>query len=332
MKAMVYTQYGSPDVLRLQEIEKPSPGVNEILVKVAATSVNYGDVVARNFGNLSAQEFNMPAPLLFLARLGFGFSKPKKQVLGSEFSGTVEAVGSRVRLFKPGDAVFGYRGMAMGANAAYLCLPEDGVVARKPENMSFAETAVIPYGATTAFGLLQKMKLQPGQKILINGASGGIGSAAVQIARALGAEVTGVCSTRNVALVKALGATRVIDYTKEDFTRLDEQYDMVLDVLGRSSFAACRRVLGENGRYYLASFKMKPLLQMAWTAIASQQKVICLLAPESRESLLEIKKLMEAGKLKAFIDKTFPLEQLAEAHRYVENKHHQGHVAVQVTV
>lgn len=330
MKAMVYTQYGSPDVFRLQEIEKPSPGANEILVKVVATSVNYGDVVARDFGNLSARQFNMPALLMFLARFEFGFFKPKKLVLGSEFSGTVEAVGEGVTLFKPGDAVFGHRGPAMGAYAAYLCMPEDGAVAQKPENMSFVETAVMPYGAITAFSLLQKMKVQAGQKILINGASGSIGAAAVQIARALGAEVTGVCSTRNVPLVRSLGAVRVIDYTKEDFTRLDERYDMILDVLGRSSFAACRRVLGENGRYYLASFKLKPLLQMAWTAWVGKQKVVCLLSSESRESLLEVKKLMEAGKLKAVVDKTFPLEQLAEAHRYVENKRHQGQVAVQI--
>lgn len=331
MKAIILTAYGSPDVLQFQEVAKPAPKDNEVLIKVAATSVNYGDILARNFKEVTPQDFNMLFFFWLMTKFAFGFSKPNIHILGSEFSGEVEAVGKAVKSFKPGDPVFGYVGQAMGAYAEYICVPETGVLALKPANMSFEEAAVVPYGAIMALDLLQKMNLQPGQKVLINGASGGIGSAAVQIARHFGAEVTGVCGTPRLEFVKSLGAAKVIDYTKEDFTQNGETYDLIFDILGKSSFSRCKNVLKPNGRYLLASFKMKQLVQMLWTSLTGGKKVICAIAPGSVESLRQVKELIEAGKIRAIIDRRFPWEQIAEAHRYVENGHKKGNVVIVVS-
>lgn len=331
MKAIILTAYGSPDVLQFQEVAKPAPKDNEVLIKVAATSVNYGDILARNFKEVTPQDFNMLFFFWLMTKFAFGFSKPNIHILGSEFSGEVEAVGKAVKSFKPGDPVFGYVGQAMGAYAEYICVPETGVLALKPANMSFEEAAVAPYGAIMALDLLQKMNLQPGQKVLINGASGGIGSAAVQIARHFGAEVTGVCGTPRLEFVKSLGAAKVIDYTKEDFTQNGETYDLIFDILGKSSFSRCKNVLKPNGRYLLASFKMKQLVQMLWTSLTGGKKVICAIAPGSVESLRQVKELIEAGKIRAIIDRRFPWEQIAEAHRYVENGHKKGNVVIVVS-
>jgi 2-desacetyl-2-hydroxyethyl bacteriochlorophyllide A dehydrogenase len=328
MKAIVYTEYGSPDVLHLKEVEKPTPEDNEVLIRVHATPVNIGDIWARNFSAISPGKFSMPMPLWLPARIAMGFSKPNKHILGSEFAGDIEAVGKDVNGFKAGDAVFGYRAMNFGANAEYLCMPGDGLVALKPANMTYEEAACVPYGALTALSLLRKVNVQPGQKVLINGASGSIGSYAVQLAKYYGADVTGVCSTLRVELVKALGADRVIDYTREDFTQGGETYDVIFDIMGKGSFSRCKRVLKPNGRYLLASFKMKQLFQMMWTSKMSSQKVICALSSESRQDLLLVKELVEAGKLKAIIDRCYPLEQAAEAHRYVEAGHKTGSVVI----
>jgi len=330
MKAIVYTEYGPPDVLQLKEVEKPAPKNNEILVRNYATSVGYGDMVARKFSKISPQEFNMPLPFWLFARIAFGFRKPKKQILGSEFAGKVEAVGKEVTRFKAGDEVFGYSGQSMGADAEYLCMAEDGEVAIKPANMTYEEAAVVPGGAITALNLLRKVEIQPGQKVLINGASGSIGSAAVQLARYYGAEVTGVCSTPRIEFVRSLGADKVIDYTREDFTQNGETYDLIFDILGRSSFSRCKGSLTENGRYLLASFKMRQLLDMLWTSRSGSKKVICAMAPDKSGDLPYIKELIEAGKVKAVIDQCFPLEQTAEAHRYVEEGHKKGHIAITV--
>ena len=282
MKAIVFTEYGTPDVLQLKEVAKPTPKDNEILVRVHATPVNYGDLTARNFGNLTSSEFNMPAPLYLPARMSFGWNKPKINILGSELAGEVEAVGKDVTKFKAGDQVFAYLGMNMGANAEYVCIPESGTVALKPSNLSYEEAATLPYGAIMATSLLGKANIQRGQKVLINGASGGIGSMAVQLAKHFGAEVTGVCGTPRLEFVKSLGADKVIDYTKEDFTQNGETYDLIFDILGRSSFSRLKRSLKPNGIYLLASFKMKALLQMLWTSITgSKQKVICAFANET---------------------------------------------------
>jgi len=328
MKAIVCTKYGPPEVLQLKEIEKPAPKDNEILVRIHATAVNFGDLLARNFKEVTPQTFHMPLPFLFFAKIYFGFSKPKITILGSEFSGEIESVGKGVKKYRPGDQVFGYLGQSMGAYAEYLCMPEDGVLAIKPANMTYEEAAAVPYGAIMALNMLTKMDLQPGQKILINGASGGIGSAAVQLARHFGAEVTGVCGTPRLEFVKSLGADQVIDYTKEDFTRSGETYDLIFDILGKSSFSHCQRSLKPNGRYLLASFKMKQLLQMLWTSMTGSKRVICALAPGSLEDLNSVKALIEAGKIKSVIYRRYPVEQAAEAHRYVETGQKKGNVVI----
>ncbi|MBX3082438.1 MAG: NAD(P)-dependent alcohol dehydrogenase [Anaerolineae bacterium] len=329
MKAIVYTEYGSPDVLQLNEVTQPTPKDNEVLVKVRATPVNFGDMLARNFKAVTPRNFGMPLFMWLPARLALGFNKPRRHILGSEFAGDVEAVGKSVTRFKVGDPVFGYCAMNFGANAEYLCMPETGVMAIKPTNMSYEEAAAVPYGALTALTLLRKVNIQPGQKVLINGASGGIGSAAVQLAKhVFGAEVTGVCGTPRLSFVKALGADKVIDYTKQDFTQSDERYDLIFDILGKCSFSRCQRVLKPDGRLLFASFKMKQLFQMLWTSKFSRQKVICTLSSETPADLVFVKELCEAGKFTAIIDKCYPLEQTAEAHRYIESGHKQGQIVV----
>ncbi|HET9911472.1 MAG TPA: NAD(P)-dependent alcohol dehydrogenase [Anaerolineales bacterium] len=326
MKAIVYTEYGPPDVLKFKDVDKPAPKDNEVLIRVYATSVNIGDIWARNFKEISPRKFSMPFPLWLPARMYFGFTKPRVNILGSEFAGQVEGAGKDVKRFKKGDPVFGYRGQSMGANAEYLCVAENGMVATKPANMSYEEAAVVPYGATTALSLLRKVNIQRGQKVLINGASGGIGSAAVQLARYYGAEVTGVCGTPGLEFVKSLGADKVIDYTREDFTKNGETYDLIFDILGKSSFSRCKGSLKQNGIYLLASFKMKQLFQMLWTSRSDGKKVICALSSEKPEDLIFIKELAEAGRIKSIIDKCFPLEQAAEAHRYFEAGRKSGSV------
>ena len=329
MQAIICTEYGPPDVLQLKDVPKPAPKDNEILIRIHATSVNYGDIVARDFKAISPREFNMLLPLWFFAKLFFGFNQPKITILGSEFAGEIEDLGKDVKRFKVGDQVFGYLGQSMGAYAEYHCMSEDGCVAIKPSNLSYEEAAVVSYGGIMALDLLRKTKLQPGQKVLVNGASGSLGSAAVQLAKShFGAQVTGVCSTQRVEFVNSLGADRVIDYTKEDFTQSGEIYDVIFDVLGKGSFSNSKDSLSENGSYLFASFKMKQLLQMLWTSLKGGRKVICSLAPGSREDLESLKELIEAGKMKAVIDKHFPLEQAADAHRYVEEGHKKGYISL----
>jgi NADPH:quinone reductase-like Zn-dependent oxidoreductase len=328
MKAIVSTEFGPPDVLQLQEVEKPTPKDNEILIRIYATTVSYGDLVARDFKNITPRQFNMPFLFWLLARISFGLGKPRVKILGSEFAGEIEATGKDVKRFKAGDQVFGYRGQSMGAYAEYVCMPEDGVVASKPANMTYEEAAAVPSGGMTALYILRGANIQSGHQVLINGASGGIGSHAVQLAKYYGAEVTGVCSTPRLEYVKSLGADKVIDYTKEDFTTSGETFDLVFDVLGKSSFSRVKGSLKQNGSYLLASFKMRPLLQMLWTKITGGKKVICALSPQRTEDLISLKELIEAGKIKSVIDRCYPLEQTAEAHRYVEKGHKKGHVVI----
>lgn len=328
MKAIVYEKYGSPDVLELKEMDKPVPQDNEILIKVQATSVNFGDMLARNFKEISPGKFTMPLIFWFFAKMYFGFTKPSVTIPGSEFSGEIESAGKDVKLFKNKDQVFGYLGQKMGAYAEYICMPENGCVAIKPSNMTHEEAAVVPYGSIMALSLLEKVNIKPGQKVLINGASGSIGSAAVQIAKYSGAEVTGVCGTPRLDFVRSLGADKVIDYTREDFTQRSETYDIIFDILGKSSFSRCKSSLKENGCYLLASFKMKQIFQMLWTKVTGKKRVICALAPGSREDLNSVKKLIEMGKIKSIIDRSFPLEKSAEAHRYVEEGNKKGNVVI----
>lgn len=331
MKAIVCTKYGPPEVLQLKEVEKPVPKGKEILIKIHATPVSFGDKLVRNLKEITPGKFHMPFLFWLFAKIYFGFRKPKITILGSEFAGEIEAVGKDVKLFRKGNQVFGYRGSRMGAYAEYLCMPENGVVAIKPANMTYEEAAAVPYGAIMALNLLRKVNLQPGQRVLINGASGGIGPAVVQLAKFhFGAKVTGVCSTPRLEYVKSLGADKVIDYTKEDFTNSAETYDFIFDILGKSSFSRVKRSLKPNGRCLLVSFKMKQLLQMLWTSLIGNKKVICALSTEKAEDLVFIKELIEAGKIKTVIDKRYPLEQAAEAHGYVEQGHKKGNVVITV--
>lgn len=328
MKATIYTEYGSPDVLQLGDVPMPMPKDGEVLIKVHATTVAYGDLLARRMGSVTASEFNMPLPLLLPSRLAFGWSKPKVNILGSEFAGEVEAIGSAVTRFKPGDPVMGYLGRRMGAYAEYVCLAETASLAHKPTKLSYAEAAAVPYGALMATSLLRRVKIQPGHRVLINGASGGIGSAAVQLAKHYGAEVTGVCGGSRTQYVQALGVDHVIDYAVEDFTQNGEVYDLIFDVLGKSSFARCKSSLKPGGVYLAASFKTKALLQMLWTKAAGDRKVICALASEKAEDLAFVSSLVEAGQYRSIVDRCFPLEEAAEAHRYAESGFRAGPVVL----
>lgn len=328
MKAIVYKEYGPPEVLHIEDIAKPVPKGSELLVKVLAAPVNYGDSLARNFKNVSSSEFNMPLLLWYPAKLAFGLAKPKKEVLGSEFAGIVEKTGENVKHFKKGDEVFGYTGQNMGTYAEYVCISETGSVTLKPTNMSFEEASTVPYGSLMSYNLLKKVNITERSKVLINGASGSIGSFAVQLAKHYGAEVTGVCGKNRMEFVKSLGADKVIDYKSEDFTRTEEKYDVVFDILGRSEFANVKNVLKENGVFLLASFKSKKLLQMLFSKIAGNKKVICGLALDKQEHLKVIKELVEAGKITTLIDRKFKPEQAAEAHRHYESNERKGNVII----
>lgn len=328
MKAIVYHNYGSPDVLHLAEIAKPAPKEGEVLVKVRAASVSYGEIAARTFGKMPAREFNMPALFWLFARLSFGLRKPKNPILGIEFAGTVEAVGGGVTRFKVGDAVFGYRGQAMGTYAEYLCMIADGMIAPLPESLGFAEAAVTPYGALTALTLLRRLDIQPGQRVLVNGASGRIGTFALQIAKHMGAEVTGVCGAERMEYVRALGADHVLDYRRDDFTRSGERYDLIIDVLGRSSFEACQRALTPNGVYFPVSFKMPAVLQMFKTRNSKRQRVHLGMSDEKPADMVTVAKMVEDGVLTTFVDRCFSLEDAADAHRYYESSSRAGNVAI----
>ena len=326
MKAIVYEKFGPPEVLQIKEVEKPIPKDNEVLIKVHAVHVNFGDIITRNFRKISPRKFHQPFLLWFFAKIFLGFRKPKVKILGSEFAGEIESVGKDVERFKKGDEVFGYRGMNMGAYVEYLCMPEKGTVALKPTNMTYEEASTVSGNSMTARNILSKVNIQSGQKVLINGASGGIGSIALQLAKSYGAEVTGVCGTPRMEMVKALGADKIIDYTKEDFTTKGKTYDLIFDVLGKSSFSRSKKVLNKNGIYLLANFKSRQLLQALRTKIIGNKKVKCVLNFE--EDIDSIKELVEAGKIKSFVDKSFPMEQAAEAHDYVEKGFKKGYVVI----
>ena len=331
MKAIVYTEYGDPDVLKIKEAEKPYPKGNEVLIRIRAVSVNYGDIIARNFKNISGREFNMPLLFWIFARFAFGIKNPRIKILGNTFAGEIEKIGNDVKQFREGDQVFGYTGEKMGGYAEYLCMPENGIIAVLPSNMTYDEASVVPYGTIMALTLLKKANIQKGQKVLIIGASGGIGSAAVQLAKYyFGAEVTGVCSTAGIEFVRNLGADEVIDYKKEDFTRSKETYNLIFDILGKGSFSSYKPLLTHKGIYLLASFKTKKLLQMIWTLMFGGKKIVCALVTPKTEDLIFVKKLIEEGKIKSLIDRYFPLEQTAEAHKYIESGNRRGNVVITI--
>ena len=322
MKAIVYTKYGAPDVLHLQEVVKPTPKDNEVLVKVYAVSVNAADLHL-----LRADPF--------LIRLSSGLLKPKNEILGSDIAGRVETVGKNVKQFKLGDEVFGdISAGGWGGFAEYVCAHEDALVL-KPANLSFEEAAAVPMAAVTALqGLRTKGQIQPGQKVLINGASGGVGMFAVQIAKAFGAEVTGVCSTRNLDIVRSIGADHVIDYTQEDFTQNEHRYDLILAANGYHSISDYKRVLTPRGIYVTTGGSMaqmsQAMLQGRWISMTGSQKMGNLLARPNKNDLAFIKELLETGKVKPVIDRCYPLSEVAEAIRYLEEGHAQGKVVLNV--
>jgi NADPH:quinone reductase-like Zn-dependent oxidoreductase len=332
MQAIVYHVYGPPEVLALEEIPKPVPKSNEILIKVYATTVNFGDLMARNFKNVTPRQFNMPGLLYWPARITFGLNKPKKKILGNEFAGVIESVGTSIQNHKPGEEVFGYVSSNFGCYAEYLLTSAKVMIASKPKHFSFEEAACIPYGAVTALNLLKKGAIRPNQKVLVNGASGGIGAAAVQLLKHYyGAEVTGVCGSPRHDFVKALGADHVIDYHQENFWEGTTAYDLIFDVLGRADFQLCKKVLSEKGILMCASFKGKQLLQMLTTKFSKKQKVLCVMSPYQKEDIEVVRKWMEEEKLKAPIDQVFTLQQTAEAHRYAESGMKTGYIAIRIS-
>ena len=306
MKAIVYTQYGPPEVLRLQDVAKPLPRDKELLVKVVATTVTIGDTIMRSLN------IPLPAWQRLFARLYLGIFKPRRPILGMELAGEIEATGKAVTRFKKGDQILAstFAGN-FGGYAEYKCLPENGVLALKPANLSFEEAAAVPGATQTAWQCLRKGNLQPGQKVLVYGASGAVGTYAVQLAsRHFGAAVSGVCSSANLELVKSLGASQVIDYTRQDFTQSGETYDVIFDAVGKLSAAQGKKALKPGGVY----------LNVHVDSDGS----------DSPENLLQIKKLIEEGKLKPVIDREYPLEQIVEAHRYVEQGHKKGNVVIKI--
>jgi NADPH:quinone reductase-like Zn-dependent oxidoreductase len=314
MKAMVYHEYGSPDVLALQEIEKPAVKDNQVLVRVHAASVNWLD-----------WHFLTGTP--FLARLMAGLRKPKNNVLGIDVAGRVEAIGANVKQFQPGDEVFG--SSSHGCFAEYVCVSEAELVT-KPANMSFEQVAAVPGAATPALqGLRDHGQIQPGQRVLINGASGGVGTFAVQLAKSYGAEVTGVCSTRNLDLVRSIGADQVVDYTQEDFTQTGECYDLIFDVVAKRSFSDCRRALKPRGIYVTTEFSPVLALRGQWISMAGNQKMVPLPPkPPSKTDLAFMKELLEAGKVTPTIDRRYALSELPDALQYLEKGHARGKVVI----
>jgi NADPH:quinone reductase-like Zn-dependent oxidoreductase len=320
MKAIICTGYGPPEVLQLREVEKPVPGDNEVLIRVHATTVTSGDSRMRSF--------NVPLSYWLPARIALGLRKPKTAILGSELAGEIEATGRNVKMFSKGDQVFAYPGHQGGGYAEYICLPENGCLAIKPANMTFEQATAIPFGGNTALHFLKKGNLQSGQKVLIYGASGSVGTFAVQLARHYGAEVSGVCGATNLELVKSLGADKVFDYNSGDFIKNSETCDVIFDAAGKSPFSICSRCLKKDGIYLQTVATPAVMIRMKWASKMSRQKLIGGTAVPAIENLIFLKELVEAGKIKPVIDRCYPLEQIAEAHRYVEKGHKKGNVVI----
>jgi len=315
MKAVELTKYGAPEFLQMKEVEKPSPKENEILIKIHASSVSSGDARMRRADP-------------FIIRLIFGFKRPRKPILGVVVAGEIEAIGKKVSNYKVGDQVFGSSGMSFGAHAEYVSVPENAVLAMKPSNMSYEEAASIPFGATASMHFLRIANIQPGQKVLIYGASGALGTMAVQLARNSGAELSAVCSTGNVDLMKSLGADHVIDYTQEDFTQNGEKYDVVFDTVGKSPLRKALKSLNESGYLLLASAGIGTMIGTSVKSLFIKKKIVSGVIKETVKDMNFFKQLIEKGSLKAVIDRTYPLDQIAEAHAYVDKGHKKGNVII----
>ena len=328
MKAIVWTKYGSPDVLQLQEVEKPTPKDNEVLIRIYAATAGAWDCEAR----ILKFPFFLGLPM----RIYIGLIRPTRiNILGQELAGEIESVGKDVRSFKEGDQVFAATGLGFGAYAEYVCRPAkpkdaEGALAIKPANMTYEEAAAVPVGGLEALHFLRQGNIQSGQKVLINGAGGSIGTFAVQLAKHFGGEVTAVDSAEKLDMLSSIGADQVIDYNQEDFTKSGQTYDVILDVVGKSSFSGSVGSLKQNGRYLLANPGLSHLVRGKWTSVRSSKKVISGAAGQKSEDLVFLKELIEAGKIKSVIDRRYPLEQTAEAHSYVETGHKKGNVVITV--
>lgn len=320
MKAITYNAYGPPEVLQFEDLPKPAPQSNEILIRTHATTVTSGDWRARSL--------DLPPGFGVIARLMFGVSGPRQRLLGSELAGIVEAAGKDVTKFQVGDRVFLFTGSALGCSAEYKCVSEDANVVPIPEGLAFHEAAPLSFGGTTVLDFFRKGGLREGDKVLINGASGGVGTAAIQIAKARGAIVTGVCSAANVELVESLGADRVVDYTNQDLTEIGEKFDIVMDTVGTAPFSKSKHLLNEKGRLLLVLGGLSDLLRIPWVAMTSSQRIVGGAAAELREDLCLLADLVNAGQFKPVIDRIYPVDQIVEAHRYVDSGRKRGNVVV----
>ena len=328
MKAIIWTKYGSPDGLQLGEVEKPTPKDNEVLIKIHAAAASRADTELRR----------LKLPFLFAIpiRIYLGLFRPTRiKILGTEFAGKVEAAGKDVTLYQEGDQVYGYTGLGMGTYAEYICLGEKpsallGVIGKRPTNITYEEAAAVPFGGLEALHSLDRANIQRGQKVLIVGAGGSIGTYSVQLAKHYGAEVTGVDSTGKMDMLRSLGADHVIDYKHEDYSKNGQKYDFIMDTIGGSPFAGSVRSLNENGTYLNVNPKMIHSLQMRWSSGKSSKKLLSWEAGYTTENLLKLKELIEAGTIKPIIDRSYPLEQIAEAHRYVETDQKKGNVVVTI--
>lgn len=320
MKAIVYTKYGPPEVLQIKEVAKPIPKDNEVLIKIHATTVTAGDWRMRSL--------DVPFGFGLLVRLALGVFKPRQPILGSELAGSIEAVGKDVKKFKVGDPIFAFSGVGMGCHAEYKCMPENGAVVLKPTNLTYDEAAALSFGGTTALDFFRRGKLQKGERVLVNGASGAVGTAAVQLAKHFGADVTGICSTANLELVKSLGANQVIDYTQEDFTKNGETYDIIVDTAGTAPFPRSKTSLKKDGRLLLVLSSLLEMIRAPWVSMTSSKRIIAGPAAERAEDLHVLAKLAQAGEFKPVIDRRYPFEQIVEAHRYVDTGRKRGNVVI----
>ena len=322
MRAMVYTRYGPPEVLRLAEVATPVPRNDEVLIRVRATTVSAPDFRCRSF--------TVPLSFWIPARLALGVLKPRRSILGAELAGEIAETGKAVTKFKRGDRIFAATLMRFGAYAEYACLPESGVIAHMPTTMSYEEAAAVPIGARAALHFLKKANITSGQKVLVYGASGSVGTFAVQLAKHYGADVTGVCSGANVDLVKSLGADAAVDYTREDFAARGETYDVIFVAVDKGSFTDCMRALKRKGIYLNATTPVRTL-RMRWATLASGKRIVTGEHPkEDADDLVFLKGLIEEGKLRSAIDRRYPLERIVEAHRYVDLGHKKGNVVITV--
>jgi NADPH:quinone reductase-like Zn-dependent oxidoreductase len=325
MRAVVCTSYGPPEVLQLKEVEKPTPKDKEVLIRIYATTVTAGDCEIRRF--------QMPFWIWLPMRLFMGLRKPRRAILGQELAGEVEAVGKQVSSFKAGDKVFGATGIGLGAYAEFICLPEkpeEGVLAVKPKNMTYEEAAAVPTWGLNALHFLKKANIQRGQKVLINGAGGSIGTFAVQLAKYFGAEVHAVDGSAKLEVLRSIGADQVIDYTREDFTKSGQIYDVIFDVVGKSSFSRSIRSLNSHGYLLIANPRLSHMIRGLWVALMSSKKVVVGAASLKLDDLHFLERLIEEGKLESVIDRSYPLEQIPDAHRYVETGWKTGNVAITV--